>query len=59
VVTTILADYRSFDTLGEATVVFTAALAVALVLRQGLVRRRRPDPEPGQSSAPDPDRAAP
>lgn len=43
VVTSILADYRSFDTLGEATVVFTAALAVALVLRQGLVRRRRPD----------------
>lgn len=43
VVTSILADYRSFDTLGEATVVFTAALAVALVLRQGLVRRRRPE----------------
>jgi len=42
VVTTILADYRGFDTLGETTVVFTAALAVALVLRHGLVRRRRP-----------------
>jgi multicomponent Na+:H+ antiporter subunit B len=41
VVTVILADYRSFDTLGEAAVVFTAALAVALVLRQGLVRARR------------------
>lgn len=34
-VTAILADYRSFDTLGEATVIFTAALAVLLILRTG------------------------
>ena len=34
-VTAVLADYRSFDTLGEATVIFTAALAVLLVLRTG------------------------
>jgi len=34
-VTSILADYRSFDTLGEATVIFTAALAVLLILRTG------------------------
>jgi len=39
VVTSILADYRSIDTLGEVIVVFTAALAVALVLRLGLARR--------------------
>lgn len=34
-VTAILADYRSFDTLGEATVIFTGALAVLLILRTG------------------------
>ena len=32
-VTAVLADYRSFDTLGEVTVVFTAAIAVVLILR--------------------------
>jgi multicomponent Na+:H+ antiporter subunit B len=34
VVTAILADYRSMDTLGETLVVFTAALAVGLILRR-------------------------
>lgn len=32
VVTAVLADYRGFDTLGEITVVFTAALACLVVL---------------------------
>jgi multicomponent Na+:H+ antiporter subunit B len=32
VVTAVLADYRSLDTLGETLVVFTAALAASLVL---------------------------
>ena len=32
-VTAILTNYRSFDTLGEAVVIFTAGLASALVLR--------------------------
>lgn len=32
VVTAILADYRSLDTLGETLVVFTAALAASLIL---------------------------
>lgn len=32
VVTAILADYRGFDTLGEAVVVFTAALSCLLIL---------------------------
>ena len=32
-VTAVLADYRSFDTFGEVTVVFTAAIAVVLILR--------------------------
>ncbi|MEL6298955.1 MAG: DUF4040 domain-containing protein [Pseudomonadota bacterium] len=33
VVTAVLASYRSFDTLGETTVVFTAAIGVLLLLR--------------------------
>ncbi len=33
VVTSVLASYRSFDTLGETTVVFTAAIGVLLLLR--------------------------
>jgi multicomponent Na+:H+ antiporter subunit B len=37
-VTAILADYRSFDTLGETTVIFTAAVAVLLILRTGRKR---------------------
>ena len=32
-VTAVLADYRGFDTFGEVTVVFTAAIAVMLILR--------------------------
>ena len=32
IVTSVLASYRSFDTLGEATVVFTALIAVLLLL---------------------------
>lgn len=39
VVTAILADYRSQDTLGETVVIVTAAAATALILR------RRPDEE--------------
>ena len=34
-VTSVLADYRGFDTLGEVTVIFTGALAVLLILRTG------------------------
>ncbi len=33
-VTAVIFDYRGFDTLGEATVLFTAVLGVALVLRR-------------------------
>ena len=32
-VTAVLADYRSYDTLGEVTVIYTAALACLLILR--------------------------
>lgn len=35
VVTAVLADYRSLDTLGETLVVFTAALAAAVILHRG------------------------
>ena len=38
VVTSILADYRGYDTLGETTVIFTAGIGVMLLLR-GFRRR--------------------
>jgi multicomponent Na+:H+ antiporter subunit B len=34
IVTVVLADYRSFDTLGETIVVFTAGIACLLILRR-------------------------
>lgn len=37
VVTSVLADYRGYDTLGETTVIFTAGMACILLLR----RRRK------------------
>jgi multicomponent Na+:H+ antiporter subunit B len=42
VVTSVLADYRGYDTLGETTVIFTAGIGVMLLLR-GARRRGRPD----------------
>ena len=41
VVTAVLASYRSYDTLGETTVVFTAGVGVIALLR-GARRRGRP-----------------
>jgi multicomponent Na+:H+ antiporter subunit B len=38
VVTSVLADYRGYDTLGETTVIFTAGIGVMLLLR-GFRRR--------------------
>jgi len=35
IVTSVLADYRGFDTLGETTVVFTAAIAAWCILLTG------------------------
>jgi multicomponent Na+:H+ antiporter subunit B len=49
VVTSVLASYRGYDTLGEVAVVFTAAIGVLLLL--GLVRQRRPRVDDG----PDPE----
>jgi len=34
VVTSVLADYRGYDTLGETTVIFTAGMACILLLRK-------------------------
>ncbi len=45
VVTSVLADYRGFDTLGETVVIFTAGIGVILLLRG---RRRRYSPETGE-----------
>jgi len=33
-VTSVLADYRGYDTLGETTVIFTAGIACILLLRR-------------------------
>ena len=43
VVTSVLADYRGYDTLGETTVVFTAGMACILLLRAGRKRRGKGD----------------
>ncbi len=34
IVSAVLADYRGYDTMGETTVIFTAALVCALLLRK-------------------------
>ncbi len=39
-VTAVLADYRSYDTLGETTVIFTAGLACLFILGAELGRPR-------------------
>ncbi|MDJ0973084.1 MAG: DUF4040 domain-containing protein [Planctomycetota bacterium] len=39
IVTTVLGDYRGYDTMGETVVIFTAALCVLLLLRQAPMRR--------------------
>ena len=44
VVTAVLASYRGYDTMGETTVVFTAAVAVMLLLAR---RSRRDDEKDG------------
>ena len=45
VVTAVLASYRSFDTLGEVTVVFTAGIAVIVLLHRSNAGRRRKEDE--------------
>lgn len=43
IVTSVLGDYRGYDTMGETVVIFTAALCVLLLLRQGVMGRRDED----------------
>lgn len=45
-VTSVLADYRAYDTLGETIVIFTAGIGVMLLLR-GLRRRGQTEEEGG------------
>ena len=47
VVTSVLADYRGYDTLGETTVIFTAGIGVLLLLHRA---RRRGRPNDGETS---------
>ena len=42
-VTTVVTDYRGYDTLGETTVIMTAGLACLLILGFWTPKRRRPD----------------
>lgn len=44
VVTSVLGDYRGFDTLGETTVIFTAGMGIMLLLK-GRRRRKEKDEE--------------
>ncbi len=48
-VTSILASYRGFDTLGETAVIFTAGVGVLVLL--GIRRRRSANDKPGQAPA--------
>ena len=43
VVTTVLADYRGYDTLGETTVIFTAGIACLLLLKKRRKQREKTD----------------
>jgi multicomponent Na+:H+ antiporter subunit B len=43
VVTSVLADYRGYDTLGETTVIFTAGIGVLLLLHRARRRGRADD----------------
>ena len=49
VVTSILADYRGFDTLGETTVIFTAGIGVLIIFKGR--SKRRPETESNKSDA--------
>jgi multicomponent Na+:H+ antiporter subunit B len=60
IVTSVLASYRGFDTLGETAVVFTAAIGVLAIIGRvkggsmpsSTVARRRKEDEPGNGGTP-------
>jgi multicomponent Na+:H+ antiporter subunit B len=43
VVTSVLADYRGYDTFGETVVIFTAGMACILLLKAGRKRQGKSD----------------
>ena len=53
VVTSVLGSYRGFDTLGETTVVLTAATAVLLILGQSRSPKQKPGSDESETAAED------
>ncbi len=52
IVTSVLASYRGFDTFGETTVVFTAAVGVLILLRSKLPsQKKQPETKPEEATA--------
>ncbi len=51
IVTSVLASYRGYDTLGEVTVIFTAACGVLVLLGRTRRRKEREGDEPGEEAA--------
>jgi len=49
IVTAVLGSYRGYDTFGETTVIFAAALGVALVLGGKVVRKEIVDPDDAET----------
>lgn len=52
IVTSVLASYRGYDTMGETTVVFAAVVGVLLLLVNGPPRSRRPWSQNGPAANP-------
>jgi multicomponent Na+:H+ antiporter subunit B len=52
VVSSVLASYRGFDTLGETVVIFTAGIAVLMLLKRSPRRRRVSPPGAGDPNSP-------
>jgi multicomponent Na+:H+ antiporter subunit B len=55
-VTSVLASYRGYDTLGETTVIFTAGMGVMVLLAGATRRRRARRPEAGTDAPGEADR---
>ena len=53
IVTSVLASYRGYDTMGEVTVIFTAGIGVMVQLGAATRRRRRPAPAESEPVEPE------